>query len=243
MKYLVRSMAVGLLCLAVGIPAGAQPGKSIVQYGLRLETHSDKNSPDDYLMTLLSVTRSLDQRVVGNVFYLFRENLDTGNEGGHAAGFNLSRAVTGKSMVFTGYMFNQQEPTSTRTFRITRDRFRFGWNYLLRECADGNRITAGLTYNTQTDWSETRTLDAGVSLRRPLSDRWTADAGYKYTYAYGLNLHVYNQWNLSFSWKWAPDTRVDVGFLLVEKTYSGLTAALQPDDDLMMRLGVTRWRK
>ncbi|MFH1539579.1 MAG: hypothetical protein ABIH66_11505 [bacterium] len=220
--------------------AGSAPAqKPIYSVGVQLETHSDQDSPDDYIYNIVSVTKQLQGRVIGQVHYLYKYNTDKGSTGGNAAGFNLIRIFSKRSIGILGYTHTSNYTGGTRSFKSDRDRWRLGYYYKIEQKADGRRLLFTTAYNTQTDWSESQTLDLGFSYHHPFSSRWSGDAGLKYTHAFSnVDMHIYNQFPINFTYKAAKDTDINLGYLFVDKTFSVPASSIQPDDDHVFRLGV-----
>lgn len=217
--------------------AAAQANKSTIQAGTRVETHSDANNPDDYAYNIVSVTRHLQGKTMGNVYYVYKHNLDRNSAGGHIAGVNVMRVFDPKTFASLGYSYNVFEESTALAQRSDRDRLRFGLYRTVYQRPGSARIMGFTIYNTQTDWSESRTLDLGFMYDQPITPHWSMNSMIKYSQAYGLiDTHVYNQYKMSFTFKMDDSTDLDIGYLFVDKTYS--TAAGTTDDDHVFRAGI-----
>lgn len=239
MRLKILSAAIfAALALVFCGAARAQESKSIIHYGMRLETHTDRDSPDDYTLNMVSITRHLENRVAGSVFAIYKYNMDSGATGGFAMGVNLVSVCSENQFMTMGYTHTINDKDSTRTQRTDRDRLRLGLYRTLRRTKRGNIVQAFAAYNTQTDWSESRTLDFGFSYKQPTTPHWTALAAVRYTQGLGqLDAHLYDQYEAGLTYKLAPNAEAMLGYLFVDKAYT--TPAGAPDNDNVFRLGVT----
>jgi hypothetical protein len=238
--FLVLTILFAPAIFTASLQAGAFAlDMAVVEFGSRLETHSDADSPDDYVYNYVTATKHLEGNLAANLFYLYAANLETNASGGWAAGVNLVKALGGKSFALFGYTHTADDKQSRRAFKIDRDRLRLALHRKLRESSHGGKLFALASFNTQTDWAESQTIDAGVSYSHPLTTHWTSDSFFKYTYALGgIDLHVYNQWQFKFSFKANKTTTWDVTYLFVDKTFSALN--VQPDNDNVLQFGIVR---
>lgn len=224
--------------LLVPAAARARESKSIIHYGMRLETHTDRDSPDDYTLNMVSITRHLENKLAGSVYGIYKYNMDRGATGGFALGVNLVSVCSDKQFVTMGFTHTINEEDSVRTARTDRDRLRLGLYRTLHRTKRGNSVQAFAAYNTQTDWSESRTLDFGFSYKQPTTPHWTAHAAFRYTQGLGqLDAHLYDQYEAGATYRLAPNADVLIGYLFVDKAYT--TPAGAPDNDSVLRLGVT----
>jgi len=238
LAFAISTLAALLLLSAPAACSGDVP--DILQFGSRLETHSDADSPDDYIYNSLSLTKHLEDKVIANVFYVNKFNLETNNSGGHSAGINLISTLCPRSFGLLNYTYTLNEADSTRAFRVDRDRFRAGYFRKLHQSRGGTRVTASFVFNTQTDLSESRTLDAGLAWHRPFTPHWASDTEYKYTRSFGaVDGHVFNQWGLKLTFKASKRTDYDLGYLFVDKVFDVPGSNLEPYDDNILRAGVT----
>lgn len=227
------------LLFATGTPGYALPEGTTLQYTAQLETHSDKDSPDDYVHNILSLTRHLQGAVFGTLFYMHKYNLETDQTGGQAAGASISYRFSKNSTGMFGYTYTENRVDSTRLFESDRDRFSLGYNRALRQTSS-SAFLLDLAYNTQTDWAEGQTISPGFTYRKQLNNHWTLKLKAAFTYAMGnIDANVYNQWQAKLSYALCDKMDLYVGFLFVDKTYTYPTSAIQPDDDSVFRLGIT----
>jgi hypothetical protein len=231
--------ALAMLLPASGRAAAAgRPGPPIAHSILRVETHSDRDNPDNYLYKMFSVGKQLEGRVMGNVYYIYKQNLSRHHTGGYAVGVNISRSMS-KQMLFTmGYAYLSNEPTTTRNLGYDTDRFNLGLYFTPLRKKDGSRLLFSSVFNTQTDLSDNKTIDFGAAYKAALSDDFSADMGYKYTWLIDPNSHLFNQWNIDLSYAASKRTSIDAGYMLLDKTYNASGAATVPDNDNVFRLGV-----
>mgnify|MGYP005850565659 CR=1 FL=1 len=238
-KTVPVTAVLALLLAAICIPARAQMGPPVLQSVLRIETHSDENNPDDYVYKMLSLSRQLEGGVIGNVFYVYKHNLDEGNLGGHIGGVNIIKMFSDETMLMMGYSYNKIEERSRSIDNYDRDRWLLGLHHFAYKSADGNRLTLSTVYSSQTDWSESRSVDFGLAYKAMLSHDWSARMGYKYTHGLGsADTHLLNQWNLDFTWKINKAMAFDLGYLYVDKVFSVPAPGAQPEDDHVVRAGL-----
>ena len=239
MRRLMLCFACAAAVVLITGAAHAQTQKAIVQMGMRLETHTDRDSSDDYVMNVVSITQHLERNIAGSIYYLYKFNLDRGSTGGHAVGANLIQMFSAKNFATLGYSYTMNEKNSNLTSETSRDRFRLGYYHKLHETERGNRVLGFLAYNTQTDWSESRTIDVGVAYKQPVTPHWTANTTFKYTQGLGaMDTHLYDQYQFDFSYKLCDDTDLSLGYLFVDKQFT--TPAGDPDDDDVFRMSVMR---
>jgi opacity protein-like surface antigen len=223
----------------LGAPPSRQGRAGTIQFGTLYESHSDINNPDDYISTIFSITRPLDDSNIVGLLAMYRHNTETGSTGGHSAGVNVMHVFSPRSFALVGYTYTMNDADSTLPIRTDRDRFRIGYFHKLHETKDRDYVLLTVLYNTQTDWSESKTLDAGLSYGAVLSPRLSADLGYRYTRALGdLDMHIYDQWDARLAYKLSRDTSLNIGCLFVNKTYTVPEPGDQPDDDLVFQAGL-----
>jgi hypothetical protein len=239
MKRTTVPVIVVLALLAAALPARAQMGPPVLQSVLRIETHSDSNNPDDYVYKMISLSRQLEGGVIGNVFYVYKHNLEESNSGGHIAGVNIIKMFSDETMFMFGYSYNKTDERSLGADNYDKDRWVLGLHYFPIKDERGNRLTLSSVYNTQTDWSESRAIDFGIAYKAVFSDDWSARMGYKYTHGLGaVDTHLLNQWNIDFSWKLNKLMTLDFGYLFVDKVFSVPAPGAQPEDDNVFRMGL-----
>lgn len=239
MNRTILPVIVALALAASALPARAQMGPPVMQSVLRVETHSDSASPDDYIFKMISVSRQLEGGVIGNVFYVYKHNIDEANTGGHIAGVNIIKMFSDETMFMFGYSYNKIDERSSGLRNTDRDRWVLGLHHFPYKDERGNRITLSSVYNTQTDWSESRAIDFGIAYKAMLGDKWSARMGYKYTHGLGaVDTHLLNQWNLDFSWDISKRWSVDLGYLFVDKVFTVPAPGAQPEDDHVVRTGL-----
>ena len=229
-----------LVLFAAAAPrARAQMGPPVLQSVLRIETHSDKDSPDDYVYKMISLSRKLEGGVIGNVFYVYKHNMEVENTGGHIAGVNVIKMFSDQTMLMMGYSYNKVEERSRGPVNYDSDRWLLGVHYFPYKDENGNRVNLSAVYNTVTDWSENRSIDYGVGYRAALGSNWSARMGYKFTQGFGdADTHLLNQWNLDFSYKASEELALDLGYLFVDKVFSVPSPGAEPDDDSVLRAGL-----
>lgn len=234
-------MMMGLLMLSVQSVAetgsnGQDTAAPIITFTSMYEAHSDQNNPDDYVYNVVSVTQHLEGGVLGSVFYMHKHNLETEDDGGQAVGANVVKMFSSRTYALVGLMYSINEADSTIGSRTDGDRIRVGLFHKAYESGERNYLMVNIVYNTQTDWSEDRTLDLGVSYRHQLSDHWLAEVGYKYTHVLGsLDIHFNDQWDANLTYKLNDTTDLNIGYLLVDKMYTGPVTTVIPEDDNVFR--------
>ena len=240
MTSLARTLILAAAVLLLPISAAhAKMGPPIAQSILRLETHSDSGNPDDYLTHTFTYSRQLEGRVIGNVYYTYKQNLDEHNVGGNSLGVNVTKVFSDEAMFTLGYAFTDYEQTTRRRYDYDRDRLLLALHYIPWRTDHNAKILLGLVFSTQTDWVNSKSLDVGLSYKTPLSKYWKMDLGYKYTHGYGTaSGHLLNQYNIDFSFNTSKKTAIDVGYLFVDKVYSATPAVGTSDDDSIVRAGV-----
>ncbi|HOP08416.1 MAG TPA: hypothetical protein PLF13_14155 [candidate division Zixibacteria bacterium] len=214
-------------------PPAARP---IITLTSMYESHSDENNPDNYVYNVVSITRHLEGGVLGSVFYMHKQNLETNDEGGQAAGANVIKMFSSSSYALVGFTYAINEVDSTLATRTDNDRVRIGYYHKVYERAERSHLLLSAVYNTQTDWSESRTVDFGIAYRHGVASRWAAVIGYKYTRAVGdLDMHVFDQWSADITYRMNDTTDLNAGYLLVDKLFTGPAPGLEPEDDRVFR--------
>ncbi len=233
----LAAMMILTMALSVGTArAGTETGPTI-QFGTRYETHSDKDNPDDYLYSFISLTGLLEEQLTASVYYIFKHNLDYEDTGGQAFGVNLIQRFTPKTVAVFGYSYTENEPSTTRAFSTDRDRLRLAVYRNIRSRAANRSLFAFSSINTQTDWSESQTLDVGLLYKYKFNERLLCDTSFKYTEALSdLDLHIYNQSSLDLSYKLNTRADLQIGYIFIDKTFT--TPGGEPDDDNVFRVGV-----
>ena len=218
--------------------AKAKTSPAIAHSMIRLEMHDDPGNPDDYIYKMFSVTKQLENRVIGNVYYIYKHNLETNGTGGHVAGANVMRTFGSRVLATLGYYYTVTERTSVNPDKTDKDRFLLAVNYTPYKTKAGSRINLSSSYNTQTDFVESKTIDAGISYTAAITKRLSATAGYKYNYVLsGIDMHLLDIWNADISYKASKKTTIDAGYMFVDKVFD-VPAGVVVEDDNIFRLGV-----
>lgn len=225
-----------MMCAAAAA-APSKIGPAVANSVIRFESHSDDGNPDDYLNIGLMYSAQLEGRVIGNVFYMFKQNMTDDNVGGWAAGANVVRVMSPDTYLTIGYSYHQYNSSMNRTLGYDSDRFTLGLHHILSRASAGQLHTSAV-FNTETDWATSKTLDVGLGYRAQLGRELSADIGYKYTAGFGvLDGHLFNQYNLDFSLKSSPRATIDVGYLFVDKMFV-YSNGVRPDDDQVLSVGM-----
>lgn len=241
-EWIMKSTVIWIAMLTVmfSVASSAAPSKvapAVAHSVLRFESHSDAANPDDYMNVGVMYSGQLEGRVIGNVFYMYKQNMTDGNVGGWAAGANVVRVMSGDTHLTLGYSYRQYNTSENRPVSYDSDRITLGLHHTLARSSAGQLYTAAV-FNTETDWSASKTLDLGLGYRAHLSRTFDADLGYKYTAGSGdLDGHLFNQYNLDLSLKTSPHATLEVGYLFVDKLYE-IAAGVEPDDDEVLIMGM-----
>ncbi|MEW6201189.1 MAG: hypothetical protein AB1546_04390 [bacterium] len=219
------------VCLA------AKPAK-ITQMEL-YETHNDDTnvaggSADDFIYSMVSVTKELQPHIVGNMFYMHRYDIDESTRNADIFGASYRRYFKTYNFALS-YYFNDQNDLDRDA-----DRFVLGLENILLKPRKNSSVRLLSSYTTQTDWATGVTLSEKLSYDFPVSKRTSSKLAYTYGYNLNESDQLYNQYNAALNYSLNKNSLVSLEFLFVDKVYSFLIGGInvEPDDDSVLRLSV-----
>ncbi|MEW5947236.1 MAG: hypothetical protein AB1742_13660 [bacterium] len=229
------------ICAWAILPAfsTAQDSDWMVSSLLRFETHSDETSTaggtdDDFIYHMLSFTKEIRPRTMGNFFYLYRYDVDNNDYDANILGANYVRLF--KSYSFSASYFFSDDNRIARD----QDRFLLAVNDLLHQYKNNSEWRLVSTYTTQTDWDEGQTITERLSYTFPTSDRSTLTLAYTYGYSFDIDHQIYNQYNIAYNYTYNKQMTLMLDYLFLGKEYSYLVGGVPftPDDDNVFRLSM-----
>ena len=237
MKWRIIVSVIMLFALC-SVCLAAKPAKvtNLVLY----ETHDDETnvaggSADDFIYSMVSVTKELQPHIIGNLFYMHRNDIDESTRDASIFGASYRRYY--KTYNFSlSYYFNDQNKLDRDA-----DRFVLGLENTLLKPTKKSSIRLLSSYTTQTDWATGVTLSEKLSYDFPLSDRTSSKLAYTYGYSLNENDQLYNQYNAAVIHPLNKNSLVSLEYLFVDKVYSidfggGITR--EAEDDNVLRLSI-----
>ena len=218
---------------------------------IRFETHSEQEAQDDYAYHILSMSRQLQNGYFGNIFWMYKYSLDENDDDANSYGINLIKKINDSLNFRMGYTFTDK-PRKIREGvaypPLDKDRFSLSVTYASSLMLFGAKLSFTTSYDTQTDWSEGRTISEKISMRKEVSSKVAVNVYYQYTHNLARTTslskgHFYDQYGIDIGYKLDEESKISLGYLFVNKIYEYLVPGVgrvKPDDDSVVRLTYMR---
>ncbi len=226
--------------LAAGLEEKKRPKPFLMNSLTRVETHSDRNAPDDFLYGVFVVGRKVQQKSVASFLYIYRYDISDSESDGHFLGLNFTNAPK-KRWTLSATLLHTEMPSSTKDARTSSDntRLTLGSTYTLCSKPKGT-LTSGLAFNTETNFEDGQTWDLDLNYDFPLNPKTKGRLGYLYTYNQDLSDSFLHQFSAQVSWELNKDYSLSAEYNLVDPLFDVTAGSPKPDNDNVFRLTLGR---
>lgn len=240
--------AIMLAFFALPMIAQAKEGPVKITAMTRVESHSKVSdsvgnySGESYEYTMISLTRSLDKNVLGNLFYLNQYGIDKGRMLTHIGGVNLIYVFNPRMVGTFGYSYSSNPENTANLFVVpleNQDKFSSSLLYTLNPKSKGLKYSFTTGYSTKTAWNKSRVLTEKANVTFPIfNKKWMGDVAY--TFSSGMDKdaggnrigHLTNQYTGNLTYKLCKQTKMQLGGIYINKLYNNAP------DDMIWRLSV-----
>ncbi len=206
-------------------------GAPIYHTMIRLESHSDKQNT--FLYNLVSVTWQTQPTIYHNISLINRYDLTEKEEDGCMFIWNIIRMFNNNFSGTIGYSFTNK-PRRKGSDKWDKDRLSLSINFQPK-IADIVNLNLTTSFDTNTDWSEGRTLSQKIGSIFNFNDALSGALSYTYAHSFNFNGHLYNQYSLLWNYKLNKKIKISAEYCLVDNTYS-YADGTSPESDSIFRL-------
>ncbi len=224
-------VAVAAVMVVSGTAMASQVGPVKVSLMNRVESHSKisdsmgRFSGETFGYTMLSFSRALTKKAIGNIYYLNQYSFDESDFVTHIGGLNLVRVFNANWIGTLGYTYSSKPQRSIIATTLpldTQDRFSSTLIWNVNPKSKGLKWSSTTGYSTVTDFGEQQTINEKIDANFPIfNKRWSGNLGYNYTYSLRSDEQLTNQFSGNLSYQLCKDMKLTFGAMFIDNTYNG----------------------
>lgn len=216
------------------IVAQSKPGPVKISFTERVENHSktvngeSEYSPETVSFSMLTLSRTLQEGVLGSIFFLNRYSFDESDSISNIGGVNITKIFSAKSIMSLGYVHSSNDERGIIRISPENDNDRFTGTYIRNfnpKEKTGIKYSSITSYGTVSDFAEQQTLTEKLKFSFPIG-ALEGILGYTYSYNVKYSDQTTNQFDGSIGYKLSKTTKLVLGYKFINNVYDN-----NPGDD------------